>query len=189
MQQSARVESVEAIRMLKGALHKFAETSSAALADAEAELARTLNWLETEQDSFWRNEIRHRTEQVMRAADALRQKKLYKDASGRTQSAVDEERAMASAKRRLTEAEQKLQNVRRYRTQLRREIEQYKGAVQRFATTVQHDVPVAAAKLERMATSLDAYIAVAAPGEKPSIPAEVQAQVDQNSENPPQNGP
>jgi hypothetical protein len=164
MAESARVESIEALQRFRAALSKFAETANVALADADGEVRRVMSWLEGEQDAHWRGEMRKRTEQVSRAMDAVRQKKLYKDSTGRQQSAVDEEKALAVAKRRLAEAEQKLANVRRYRGMLRKEMDQYKGSVQRLANAVQHDVPVAMGKLERMVVMLDAYVSLKAEG-------------------------
>ena len=65
---------------------KFAEGACVALGDAESEIQRTQIWLETEQRSHWHNQVRVRTEKVTRAKEALRMKKLYKDATGSRQS-------------------------------------------------------------------------------------------------------
>src|SRR5256885_9726349 len=132
MSETARVESIDALKAFKRALFKFAEGASVALGDAESEISRAQLWLETEQRSHWNNQVRKRTELVARAKEALRMKKLYKDATGSTQSAVDEEKALAIAQRRLTEAEQKVVAVRRYASQLQKDYHVYKGAVQRF---------------------------------------------------------
>src|SRR5688500_18460499 len=123
----ARVDSIEAIKAFKLALWKFAETANVALADAEAEAAGTLRWVETEQRTHWQNAVRKSQELVARAEEALRHKRIFKDASGRTPSAVDEEKALAKAKRMKEHAEEKLENVRRYTPRLAREIMIYKG--------------------------------------------------------------
>jgi predicted nucleic acid-binding Zn-ribbon protein len=167
---TAKVGSIDALRMFRAAMLKFAEGANVALADAEGEISRTMSWLEGEQEVHWRGELRKRSEIVNRCKDAVRQKKLYKDSTGRQQSAVDEEKALAVAQRRLAEAEQKLQNVRRSRARLRKEIDQYKGLVQRLATSVQHDLPVAAARLEKMMMSLEAYVELAAPDTEAPAP-------------------
>src|SRR5688572_2944734 len=123
----ARVESVDALRAFRQALIKFAETANVALADAEGEMTRVLVWLETEQDTYWQSQIRKRHEDLERAREALRQKKLYKTPTGNTQSAVEEEKMLKIAQRRLEEAEQKLKNVRRYVPRLQKELQNYKG--------------------------------------------------------------
>ena len=104
MAETARVESIDALKAFKRALFKFAEGASVALGDAESEVHRAQLWLETEQRSHWNNQLRLRTEAVAKAKEAVRMKKLYKDATGARQSAVEEEKALALAQRRLVEA-------------------------------------------------------------------------------------
>ena len=158
----ARVESIEAVAHFKRALYKFAEAANAALTDAEAEMSEVHRWLETEQRVYWANNVRKATELVSRCEDALRQKKIFKDSSGRTPSAVDEEKALAKARRMKELAEEKLENVRRYTPRVQREIMLYKGQVQRFATFVVADIPAAAGKLDKMVEKLEAYVNLAA---------------------------
>ena len=158
----ARVESIEALANFKRALFKFAEAANAALTDAEADMSHVHRWLEHEQRVYWQNNVRKATELVSRCEDALRQKKIFKDSSGRTPSAVDEEKALAKAKRMKEHAEERLENVKRYAPRLAREIMLYKGQVQRFATFVAADIPGAAAKLDKMVASLEAYVNLAA---------------------------
>src|SRR5262245_3496938 len=159
MAEGARVESIDALKAFKRALFKFAEGASVALGDAESEIHRAQIWLETEQRSYWNNQLRIRTELVARAKEAVRMKKLYKDATGSRQSAVEEEKALAIAQRKLAEAEQKISAVKRCTGQLQKDYHIYKGAVQRFTTAVEVDVPNAAHKLEGLIGSLEAYVA------------------------------
>src|SRR5688500_13550440 len=123
----ARVESIEAIANFKRALYKFAEAANSALTDAEADVVGVHRWLEPAQRVHWQNNVRKATERVARGEEALRHKRIFKDASGRTPSAVDEEKALAKAKRMKEHAEEKLENVRRYTPRLAREIMIYKG--------------------------------------------------------------
>jgi len=88
-------------------------------------------------------------------------KKLYKDAVGSRQSAVDEEKALAAAVRRLEEAQRKVVNIHRYTGVLRKESQAYKGSVQRFATDVQLLVPAAVGRLGRIVDQLRQYIDLA----------------------------
>ena len=162
MAEGARVESIEILKHLKLALLKFQEASTTALGDAESEMGRTLNWLQHEQDSFWKFQIRKREEIVGRCKEAVRMKKIFKDASGRQQSAIEEEKALKIAMAKLEEANQKLAAVRKWARILPKEIELYKGSVQRFATGVQSELPVAAAHLEKLAGKLQAYVSVSA---------------------------
>lgn len=160
MAEAARVDSIEVLKEFKIALWKFQEAATVALGDAESEMHRVLMWLTTEQDSYWQHQIRKREEIVGRCKEAVRMKTIFKDATGRQQSAIEEQKALKIAVRNLEEAKEKLQMVRKWARVLPKEIEMYKGSVQRFATTVQSEIPVAAGHLEKLAQKLEAYIAV-----------------------------
>jgi hypothetical protein len=154
----AKVESLDALKAFRIQLFKFAEAVNVALGDAESDMHRTLMWLDTEQLSYWQGQIRKRQELLAKALDALRQKTLYKDATGRVQSAVDEQKVVNLCRKRLEVAVQKLANVKVYSRRLQKEVENYRGSTQRFATTVQGELPVYAAKIDRMASTLQAYV-------------------------------
>jgi hypothetical protein len=160
----ARVDSVDALRMFRSVLVKFAEVAQVSLADAEGEMQRVLMWLETEAATYWAGQIRKRHEAVEKAKDAVRQKKLFKSPTGSTQSAVEEEKALRMAQKRFEEAEEKLKNVRRYTPRLQKEISIYKGGVQRLSTTVSADIPVAISRLDKMCAALEAYAALSSTG-------------------------
>ena len=164
MSTGAHVDSVDALKTFRVALVKFAEEANVALATAESELQRTAGWLERDQLSFWQMQIRKRQEILGRAQEALRMKKLFPDASGRMPTPVEEEKAVRRAKALLEEAEQKLANTKRWSRALQREIMNYKGGVARLSTWVGSEVPVALSRLDRMVTSLEAYVALRAPG-------------------------
>src|SRR5271154_755102 len=95
MSSQVKVEDFEVFRLFRVALLKFAQTAEQALTGADSEISRTFSWLENEQSAFWQGQLRKRKEAVTIAAQNLRQKKLYKDSSGRTPSAVEEEKALA----------------------------------------------------------------------------------------------
>jgi len=170
----ARVESVDAIKNFRRAWLKFAEAANVALTEAEADAMSTLRWLETEQRSWWQNQVRKTTDLVSRCDEALRHKKIFKDASGRTPSAVDEEKALAKAKRMKEIAEEKLENVRKYTPRLAREIQLYKGQAQRLGTFVASDIPTGAAKLDKIVQTLESYLALAAADTSVVTPAVAQ---------------
>jgi hypothetical protein len=163
MGEHARVDNVDALKIFRAALFKFAEEANNALGDAEGEMHRTLNWLENEQIQHWTNQIRKRHEDLNKAKEALRMKTAFKDATGSQQSAVEEQKAVNLAKRRMEEAEQKLVLTKQHSRKLQKEIQLYRGAVQRFSTTLSSDIPIAASKLEQAVIKLEAYVALNAP--------------------------
>lgn len=154
----ARVQSIEALKAFRRALCQFAATAGNVLNDAEAELQRVLNWLETEQDSYWEGQIRRRGEEVALARQAVLVKKLSRHADGSPGSAVEEEKALRAAVRRLEEAKQKLAGVRQYARRLQKEMLAYRGQVQRLNNAVAVDVPLAAGRLEESIRRLEAYV-------------------------------
>ena len=173
MSTSANIDSFDAIKSFRAALIKLASAAGSSLTEVEAEMMRTLNWLDREQTTFWQNQIRKRQECVSRCKEAVRQKKVFKDATGRTPSAVDEEKALQKALKHLDDAEQKLAMCRKWKNRLQKEIDLYKGSVQGFATAIQADVPTAVATLDKSLKQLEAYVSLQAPELAPTpAPAE-----------------
>jgi len=159
----AKVEDLDAIKSLKRAIWKFAEAANVALGDAESEMNRAVMWLEGEQRAYWEGQVRKRHALVERAKEAVRMKKIFKDSTGRQQTAVDEEKALKVAQKRLEEAEQKVIAVKKHTARLRKETLLYKGHVQRFATAVQNDLPMASAQLDGLLDRLQKYVALDVP--------------------------
>jgi hypothetical protein len=170
MSDGARVESIDALKHFRVALFKFQEAANVALGDAESDLHTTMNWLENDQYMYWQSQIRKRHEIVERCKEAVRMKKVFRDSSGRTPSAVEEEKALLIAQRRKEEAETRFANVKKYTRVLQKEMESYKGSVQRFATTVQSEIPVAAAMLDNLVQTLEQYVMLAPGDAQPTAP-------------------
>ncbi|HPF39303.1 MAG TPA: hypothetical protein P5081_01065 [Phycisphaerae bacterium] len=163
MARSARVQSTEAIRRFRAKLIEFADNAKAALGDTDAELLRAGSWLRQDREPYWKSEHRKRSEAFQRAKSALNQKRLYKSATGDRQSTVEEEKAFAIARRRLEEAEQKIDAIRAWTRKLEDERFLYKAQAQRMARAAEMDVPRAIALLDRVLDSLDAYFHERAP--------------------------
>jgi hypothetical protein len=165
----------EGLISFKVALAKFIEVCVSAIGDAEGDVNRLIMWLENEQHTHWITKIRHCQEAVARAEEALRQKKLFKDSTGRTASAVEEMKMVSLARAKLEEAQQKLANTKRWAKQVQKEGILYKGAMGRFQTTVSSDIPAAMAYLGALIKLIDDYTAVKASGESAPIPPELAA--------------
>jgi hypothetical protein len=159
---TARVDSIDTLKVFRVALIKFGEEANAALASAESEMQRMVGWLERDQQSFWQMQLRKRQEGLSRAQEALRMKKLFPDSSGRFPTPIEEEKAVRKWKGAVEEAEQKLAACKRYARILQKAIMDYKGGVQRFGTWVEAEVPNAVARLDRMVGKLEAYVALSA---------------------------
>ncbi len=163
MNPSARVESIESLKAFRVALCQFADVIRTGLSEAEAHVRSTAIWLEQERYPYWKHELRKRQTQFVRAKLALEQKQRQTSPLGGRYSHVDERKALATAKRRFEEAEQKFANVRRWIRQLEKETFDYKGVVQQLGQAVELEVPNGVARLDRMIEALGAYLSLAAP--------------------------
>src|ERR1700722_19094651 len=162
MTTAARVDSTDAIKEFRIYLTKFQESASLAIGDADSDVNRAVRWLEGEGLSMWMATIRKRQEELAKAEEAYRFKRLYKDSSGSMPSAVEEQKAVGIAKRKLGEAQEKLNNVKRWTRQLQKEIVLYRGGMSRFAGTVSSGVPAAIAHLGATLDHLDKYLDISA---------------------------
>ena len=162
MSNTARVDSIDTLKVFRVALIKFGEEANAALASADAEMQRMVGWLERDQLSFWQMNLRKRQEGLSRAQEALRMKKLFPDSSGRFPTPIEEEKAVRKWKAAVEEAEQKIAACKKYVRILQKAIMDYKGGVQRFATWVEAEVPNAVQRLDRMVGTLEAYVSLGA---------------------------
>jgi len=174
MADQVRVDDLDVFRVFRGAVMKFAQTASQALMNVDAQAARTLTWLETEQTAYWQGQLRKRTEAVSRAAEAVRQKKIFRDASGRIPSAVEEEKHLAKCKAAVLEAQEKILAVRKAVPRLQKEIEAYRGGVSALGGTLTAEIPKAVALLDALAGRMEEYIQLAAPGEPAGAGAGMQ---------------
>ena len=148
MSDSARVESTDAIKEFRIYLTKFQEKATLALGDADSDVNRISRWLEGEAMNHWTSTIRKRQEELLKAEEAFRFKRLYKDASGSMPSAVEEQKAVQVAKKKLADVQEKLANVKRWNRQLQKEVVLYRGGVSRFNIQVASGVPAAVGNWE-----------------------------------------
>jgi hypothetical protein len=158
MSSSARVDSIDVIKEFRIYLTKFKESANSALGDADSELNRIQSWLEVEQNNYWSAQIRKRQDILSRAEEALRHKKLFKDASGKIPSAVDEQNAVMIAKKHLVEAQQKLANVKSWIRKFPVCAVKYRGGVSRFTGTVSGQMTMAIASLGSLLEQLEKYL-------------------------------
>lgn len=152
----ARIRSVESLRPFRAALLVFCREVSSVLSAAEAEIARTIDWLERDRVAHWKGEAQRRGEMLARAKSDLYRAQIQK------KSLVDEKKAINRAKAALADAEQRLEAARKWAVRLQHDRALYAGAVQGLTTAVSIDLPKAASILELMSRSLDDYLAMSA---------------------------
>lgn len=175
---------LDAIRDFRVALVKFIELAGISLADAEGEILRTLHWLEMEQVPYWATQIRKREEVVARWKDAVRQKTLYKDATGGRQSAVDEMKQLKKAEAALVEAQEKYSASRQYVKRIQKAQMEYKGQVTRLNLALTGYLAAGVAKLTSLQNIIAEYAKTDAPIEQRSMAQAPEALKSSEQTNP-----
>jgi len=164
MAEYARVRSIDALRSLREGLLAFMQAAAQSVTEAEVDIERTVQWLGGDQASYWKAQRRRRAEEVHRAKLALERKRIMPTASGLPPSTVDQEAALAAARRRLAEADEKIEAVRTWRRRIEKERMVYKSAMAPLRGLLDSDLPKAAGELEAMLDALDAYVRTQAHG-------------------------
>ena len=175
----ARVYNTEALKEVKAALADFTESVAQTLASVDADINRISQWLSQDRPAYWKREVRKCEEAVAHAQADIMRKRLI--AAPEPASVVEEQKILNRAKQRVTEAQRKLDNVRRWAPIWEREAMLYKTACRGLTEAAHRDVPAAAARLDAMMTSLEAYLRLAAPqGDSDRPPtAEEEADIQQ----------
>ena len=158
MSEQAKVADVEVIERFRAALLTAAEAFGLALQDAEAEVDRTVNWVEGDRIETWKRRIRKAQDEVVACKGALYRKQEIKATPEARPSVVDEKKALDRAIRKLEHAEQKLRNTKKWSTELPRQMVVFKGALSGMHTLLDRDVPRMNAMMKRMTEHLDAYL-------------------------------
>jgi len=166
MSQGAKIRSFDALRDFRVALAKFGHSTSQALAVVDVEIRRTLDWLGHDQLKYWQHEVRRREELVNDARNEL-SRCLISTTAGGTQAACTEQKvALAKARKRLDEAREKVETVKRWTQIVEQEVADYRGPSQQLTMLVDGGLPPALAQLERKLIALEQYAAeMAAPSE------------------------
>lgn len=158
MSRGARVRSVGALGSFRAALGVYIEELENALAGAESETSRAVDWLRGTQLSYWSKEIVRRQEQVTRAKSAMFRAEAHTSRE-LGKSNVDERKALERAKLALREAERKRDVTKKLGVSLDRVATTYRGQVSGLSRLVSGDLPEAMELLKRLEKGLDEYIA------------------------------
>jgi hypothetical protein len=161
MRNAVNVKSIEALRDFRAALIEFRDVARTTLSGAISDVQRAVGWLQHEQIAYWEREKRAWAERVTRAKSELYRKQVM-TSDGRP-SDVDERRALEKAERRYQEVEEKIERTRHWARLLERESMMFRGQLGALSTTVDAEFPKAVMRLEKLAASLDAYLAMQMP--------------------------
>ena len=162
-QGSANIDSPDVVKRFRSHFVKFAEECQRALDGAHADVNRVREWLAREQAPYWKHELAKCEEQVEHARREYSRARLA-DTATRKNSCVDEKKALDRAIRRRTEAEEKLQAVKKWLPTIEREAAKALGPCASLKSLLRLLVPQALARLDQMLDSLDEYLRPTAAG-------------------------
>jgi hypothetical protein len=157
---SANVRSVDALRDTKAALITFAEEARVSLDSFEMELRQLRNWLERDQLSYWRSQVKRGQELVAMARSELFRRQL---SQSEAVSDTEQKEALRLAKRRLEEAEDKVERIKKWTPVLEHAISEYHSQSQPLGDRLSGSLVASLATLDRMIAALESYIDLAPP--------------------------
>lgn len=158
----ANVRSVDAIKDFKLAMIAFAEDARNALGGVEMEIRHVRNWLERDQLAYWKGQIKRCNELVAEARSELHRRKLSQGNSDAVSDA-DQKEALRLAQRRLREAEEKVEHIKRWIPVLEHAVAEYHSQSQPLGDRLAGRFEASVALLERMIIAVEQYLAMNAP--------------------------
>ncbi len=159
MDGPANVRSIEAIRDFKAAMLQFAETATNAITTLQQEVMHFTEWLEHDRPSYWKNRVRDSYDTISQARVALENCKM-REVAGNRPACIEEQEALAHAKRDLQQAQEKVETVRRWTINVRHEADEYRGRIGQLERYLESDLLKSIALLDRILTSLEDYASV-----------------------------
>lgn len=151
-----QVDSIDVLRRFQAALREYAEAVQDVYGTLTLETQRTVDWVDHDRMSYWPAETRRATDQLTESLNALERKHVTVDRRD-PPSCTEEKMAVAAARRRLREVEEKVAAVRRWSPLVKHQADEYRGVLAKLSHLVETDLPQAIAALERMATALEKY--------------------------------
>lgn len=153
--RAANVTFIEAIRAFAAAMRAFEDGAEDAAVQLELETRRPVAWIE-QLGMYWPKEVRKASDAVSEARINLEKCELTINPEDR-RSCIDERKALEKAKRRLRLAEEKVQAVRRWKMQIRKEVEEFEVQIARLRLYLEGDLIRSISALQRMSEALDQY--------------------------------
>jgi hypothetical protein len=160
---------VDAIRQFKAAMIQFIEDASDALVMWKIELARALEWLDSDRPAYCEQRVRDAWTALSEARVALEMSRSQ-TVAGQRAASREEVIGFEKAKQEVQLAEQMVETVRDWRQKLLHELDEHEGRIVQLQTYLDTDLCRALAALERILETLDAYSSVSTGESDPGRP-------------------
>jgi hypothetical protein len=165
MPQQAQVRSVDALDSFRSSLIVYLSQARPALEEVTAEVVRTRVWLETEQRTYWENQVRRRRKELEQAQQALFSARL----GNLRRETSAELMTVQRAKRAFDEAETKLRILKKWNREFEGRVQPLVKQMEKLHTVLSNDMVKAVAYLALSINTLAAYAELhpAAPASSP----------------------
>jgi hypothetical protein len=156
-QHAANVTSIDAVAALRAALVEFEARIRDAIVQLTLEARRPIDWIEHDRTQYWPRQVRKASDALSEARLALQRCELTIDADHR-RSCYDERKALAKSKQRLELAEAKVAAVRRWRLEIRKQVEAFEVESAKLSLYLDSELARGIATLDRMGQALARYV-------------------------------
>jgi hypothetical protein len=154
--QGANVHSLDALKDVRAALIKFQERAITAMGDLRQKVDRTVDWLELDRPSYWREQEHRAYDQLATTRVAYETCRL-RTVGGRKSDCIEEKKAFERARVRMDYVREKQRIVQKWMVQAGREANEYRARTSTFQRSLENDVPLMIAQLGRMIDAIEAY--------------------------------
>jgi hypothetical protein len=153
---AANIDSPDVLKEFRSELIKFEGSCRQAVFGVRSDLNRALQWLQHDQLSHWKEELRKSNELVLQTRSQYILARHGADAL-RKPSYVEEAKALRKAEMRKDEAERKIMMVKKWAATLEQQGEKLMGPINQLSISLDTSFPQALARLEIMIRSLEDY--------------------------------
>lgn len=154
----ARLQDLEALRMLRAAAVAFSERAAAALGEADGQAAKMSNYLRLEAEPMWRSEVRRLHDKHQELRSELTRKQATAVAENPT--CLELRKAVEATKARMEQAEVTLRKIRLAGIELERQWTLFKAATSPMRDSVDRMGSHAIVRLDALVDALQGYQAV-----------------------------
>ena len=162
MSSQVSVTSIDALKEFRVALALYGEDAMAGLGAVDAEVRKTILWLQQDRPYYWQEQIKRRRQMVTEAKAELFQKKLQQKKDYHPSMSEPMEK-LRHAEAALADAEKRLGLVRKWQPVLQQAALEYRASTRRIHDMAAGEVPRAVGLLGRLIDALEAYLRVAPP--------------------------
>jgi predicted phage gp36 major capsid-like protein len=160
MAKGAKLTTIDAVPEMSAAIEQFRAEAMAALEELEMEIRRAVEWIQHDRLDHWNREIHRGWDRISESRVQLQQAMTSRRIGNDDPSCIDEKKAVERAKRRLDQAQEKLEATKHWARTIERAVNEYIGSRTALATWIDCEAPKAVSALQRIADQLEKYLAI-----------------------------